>query len=230
VLAEERRPGEELAAVLAAGPRRHDAPLALRRNPKDPCRHPAEHDLSTAGCPHCVGARAVDRGPDDLERRIVCCPRRCEHRLAPLDGAHVDAESVPLVPDAAHEALAKHRAPDPDVPRRRLLGVHGRHGQRRLDVDRPGMRLRDQPIPVEEQHRATLAVDVESALERRRKPERHLHRVGVDEGRQTAARVAAVRRRERASEAPFEHDGHGRHFYLHPTRREPCPDVDSVCA
>ena len=46
VLAEERRPGEELAAVLAERPGDHDARLARRGHAEHPSRHAAEHDLA----------------------------------------------------------------------------------------------------------------------------------------------------------------------------------------
>ena len=143
----------------------------------DPRRHPAEHDLAPARRPHRVGARAVDRGPDDLRDDLARGPRRGEQRLATRHGAGVDLEAVLLLADAADEALAELRAP----PGLRRTGGLGRllEGRRRgRQTSTAGTRLRDERVTVEEEDEHAVARHRERPLERRRQPERHLDRVG----------------------------------------------------
>ena len=78
----------------------------------------------------------------------------------------------------------------------------------RLDVEERRPRLGDERVTVEEADGAVVALDRERSVERRRKAKGDLDLVGVHERREPPARVASVRRGERASEAVREHDLH----------------------
>jgi hypothetical protein len=128
--------------------------------------------------------------------------------LSAGDRARMDAQSVTVLTHAAREALPKHRVADPDVPRSSILGVGARHGSRRLDIENNRTSLGDDRASVDEKGQLVIAPDCERPIEWRRKSEGDLDRVGVHVLRDTSAGVAAVRRRQRPSEAIGKRDLH----------------------
>jgi hypothetical protein len=85
------------------------------------------------------------------------------------------------------------------VARGGLGRLRERDGRGSLGVDPARARLGDGLLPIQERDRIAVAPDRERALERRREPQRDLDLVGVDERRQPAGRVAAVRGRQRTA-------------------------------
>jgi hypothetical protein len=127
-------------------------------------------------------------------------------RLATGDRAGVDLEPVALRPDPACEALPEAVAGGAHVTRRGLGRLGKRDTRGKLCVDSARARLGDDVLPVEERDHIAGALDRECPLERRRKPQRDLDLLGVDERRQPRGRVAAVCRSERAAEAVWDSD------------------------
>ena len=123
-------------------------------------------------------------------------------RLAARDWADVDLEAV--LADAADEALAEVRARSPDMRSRALPPQPRPRPERALDVERRGSRLGHEHVAVEQSDAVAVALDRERPLEGRGQAKGDLDLVGVDERREPAARVAAVRRRERATKAARE--------------------------
>jgi hypothetical protein len=90
----------------------------------------------------------------------------------------------------------------------RPLGVLERDRLGGVDVDRRGSRLRHERVAVEQAGGVAVAHDRERTVERRRQTQRHLDLAGLHERREAATRVAAVRRRERATVVAREGDLH----------------------
>jgi hypothetical protein len=123
--------------------------------------------------------------------------------VAPSHGAGIDAEAV-IRPDAAGEAFREVLAREADMARSRLLRLRERDGGRHVDVGSSGTCLGDHRLPVEEEQAAVLLGDGQRPVERRRQAQRHLCRA-VDKGGEAPRGIAAVRRMERATEAPLDH-------------------------
>ena len=100
---------------------------------------------------------------------------------------------------------------DPHVARRGVLGFGERHRRGRLGVDGRGPRLGDDRVPVEQHGGAVrLGAPASGRSSGGGQPKRDLDLVRVDERREPARRVAAVRRRERPAEAAGNGDLHRR--------------------
>ena len=167
----------------------------------DARRHAAEHDLAATLRADRVRAGAVDRRPDDLGRDLARAPRRRVQRLAARDRRRRGSRARPSA-DAADEALAELRAPAADV-------------RARARPPRP----RPRPEPAASTSSGAGRASATSASPSRSRtpsPSRSTASgrssgggrrsvtstvVRVDERREPAARVAAVRRRERAADS-----------------------------
>ena len=90
----------------------------------------------------------------------------------------------------------------------RRVGLCDGHGLRRLEVDRGSPRLGHESLAVEETRVPRVLLHRQRAIQGRRKPERDLDLVRIDERREPAARIASVRRRQRAAEAMGERHLH----------------------
>ena len=156
--------------------------------------------------PDRVRTGAVDRGPDELWPRLAQRDRSSVQRLATGDRPHAYLE--PVIPKPADVALAEVRAPVANVALACRIGVFDGDRRRRIDLDGRRPRLRDERVAVEEDRPSALVLDGERAIERRWQAQRDLDLVGVDEGREPSARIAAVRRRQRSPIAPRQDDLH----------------------
>ena len=131
-------------------------------------------------------------------------------RLATHDKADADPQPVPLVARPTHEALAEVRAQASDVRLLCILRSGQCHRLRDIELDARRTRFGDDRLSVEQEDAVSVGTHGERALERRRTTKRHLDVGAVDERSQSAARVTAVRGRERATKAALERDLHRR--------------------
>ena len=153
-------------------------------------RHPAQDDLAAARPAHRVGARAVDRCPDQLGRHLVRPPWGRLH-VAAADRADVDAEAV-AGPDAAREALGELLAAEADMAFRGCFRFPERDGRGDVELERRGDGLGDDAHPVEQQQAPRPPPRSGAAARWRRQPQRHLGRPLHERGEPTG-RVPAVR-------------------------------------
>jgi len=125
-----------------------------------------------------------------------------------VHGARMDTEAVTLGAHAADEALGEDGLPDPAVPLAPGSGVLERDGDGHLKLHACGACLADERRPVEKLCNLAVSPNVQRTSQRRWKSERHFDLARIDERRQPPARVATVRRRERAAVTPVEDDLH----------------------
>ena len=123
-------------------------------------------------------------------------------------GDWTDADLEPVLANAADEALAELWTEASDVPFARGLRNLERDRRRSVDVDGPRARVGNERVTVAKSNALAVSFDHERPVERRRRPERHLDLVRIDEPREPTAGVASVRRRERTAIAVRERDLH----------------------
>ena len=198
-----------LAALATQGPGEHDAPLQLDREPVDSGGHPAEHRVAAPEGARRIGARAVDRRPDDGNRHVGRHPDRGVERLAAGDGTCVDRQVVTLRSLAAAEALPEQLVTDSDVTGLGCDGILPRHRRRNLEVESRRSRLGDEIVTGQQERPSVLVPDVELSVERRREAKRDLDDVRVDLHREQTGGVAAVPRVQRPAVAPRDRERRG---------------------
>ena len=196
-------PAKSLRPSSPSGQRDDDAVLARPRDTLDARGHATEDDLASARRPDRVGARTVDRRPDDRTRGLARRPRSgcsgCRPATAP---AWIPSPSRPR---ASRRRSTRGRRGSRSRRSRvaGVLGLGARHRRRQVDVERRRACLGDDRVTVE-QHRRPVVRGGPASGRSSGGGSRSVTStvVGVDERGEAAARVAAVRGGERAAETP----------------------------
>ena len=154
-----------IALILAERPRHDDTAVADRRETVDAGGHATEDDIATPRGPHRIRARAVDRRPDELRRRLAHVPGSGMQRLAPGHGTGVDLEAVPVRADATREALAEAFVSDAHMASRCSVSFRQREHARWLEVELDRSRLCHERVAFVETSELALHADLERRVE-----------------------------------------------------------------
>ena len=193
---------EELAAVLPQRPAHDDALLALLGQALDarPSCGRARHLRVRVRPPH-RRSRSPPR-PREARPRSPAMSRR-GRRPRPGTAPAWISEAVARRADAAREALPEHFVAHPDVPP--LAAFASSSDARAVEVEDGWLHFGDDLVTVQ-QHRVPSTVEsyVERAFERRRQAQRPRLQAQRHGRQEQPGRVAAVRGRQRAAEAPCD--------------------------
>ena len=211
----QRRGAPALAPLLAELPGQDRVRLANLHGAAEPRGEARQHD-GRPGVPvaHPRARGTVERRPHELgphetvavAERLVRCPGRAEEVFALGQLRREDPEPV-LAPGPADQARGEGVSRRPPLAPCLLRGHHlvGRDGVRHVQQQVRRLPLGHQRVAVLERHAAVLALDGQRRVQRRRRAERHLRDLGVEQLGHAPAGVAAVPRGRR----PVEPGGDG---------------------
>ncbi len=183
-------------------------------------RQSAEHRHPPLPAVDGIRAGTVQRRPDELGRDVVRVRRpRRGYGIAAFDRSRVDPQPVASSP-AADEALGEDALLVALGQRCSCRLVEG-HRLRELQVEVGRLGLGDERVSVAELEApaAGVHVQLERPLERRREPERDLDGA-VEERREDAAGVPAVRGFRRPAKMPVDDELHDAYTMFSTVRRK----------